>query len=161
VKKFLILFNIVFLAVYAGAVVALYYLGRLPHDIKTLDLLLLVFASARLMDIITTDEIMMWLREPFVQTEKVEIAGRQVLVRGGRGQGLRKAIGEMLSCPWCTGVWVAAGLAYLYFLIPKIIWLFILVFAISEIGSLIQAVSTILVRLLKYLKGLGMPDGGE
>lgn len=155
------MFNIIFLALYAAAIAWLYELGRLPRSINTVDLILLGLASARLMDIIVTDEIMMWLREPFVQKEEVEIAGRKVTVSSGRGEGLRRSIGEMLSCPWCVGVWVSAGLAYLYFLVPRAIWLFILVFAIAELGSLIQAVSTIFVRLSKYLKGIGMPDDGE
>lgn len=27
-----------------------------------------------------------------------------------RGRGLRKALGDLLICPWCTGPWVAAAL---------------------------------------------------
>lgn len=27
-----------------------------------------------------------------------------------RGTGLRKAIGDLVTCPWCTGPWVAGAL---------------------------------------------------
>jgi hypothetical protein len=103
---------------------------------------------------------MSWLRRPFVRIEQEEIAGRGVDTRTGRGRGLRKVIGNLLACPWCVAVWVAAGLTYVYFLIPPVAWLFILVLAIAEIGSLLQTFSTIMVRAEKYFKGLGVPHEG-
>ena len=159
-NRFLILFDAIFILIFIGVTWLLYSLGMLPKDIKLLDLALLGFATARLTDIISTDEVMTWLREPFVRMEPVEIAGYEAEIRVGRGAGFRKALGELLSCPWCVGVWVAAGLTYAYFLIPSITWLFILVLAIAEIGSIIQTLTTVLVRLEKYFKGLGVPDEG-
>lgn len=161
VRRFLILLDVVFVALYAAAVFALSHAGRLPHTISVLDLILLGLASARLSDIISTDEIMLWMREPFIKLEAAEIAGREVETRTGRGRGFRKVIGDLLACPWCVGVWVAAGLTYLYFLAPRFTWLFILLLAIAEIGSLVQTLSTVLVRLEKYCKGLGIPDEGK
>jgi hypothetical protein len=159
-KRSLILLDIIFIMLYIGVMLGFYYLGRLPRDIRVIDLILLGLAAARMTDVISTDEIMRWLREPFVRMQETEIAGREVQERTGRGQGIRKAIGELLSCPWCVGVWVAAGLTYLYYLAPNIIWLLVLLLAVAEIGSILQTISTILVRLEKYLKGLGVPEEG-
>lgn len=158
--RLLILLDGIFLLLFAAIMFALYELGRIPSGISTLDLLLLGLATARLADIISTDEVMEWLRSPFITMESEEIAGREVQVREGRGRGVRKVVGDLLACPWCVGVWVAAGLTYLYFLFPAVTWMFILLLAIAEIGSLIQTLSTILVRIEKYFKGLGVPDEG-
>jgi hypothetical protein len=159
-KRYLILLDSIFILLYIGVMLTLHYLGRLPHSINILDLALLGLAAARVTDVLSTDEIMRWLREPFIELEPTEIAGREVEVREGRGDGWRRVIGNLLSCPWCVGVWVAAGLTYLYFLLPKVTWLFILVMAIAEIGSILQTFSTILVRLEKYIKSLGVPEEG-
>lgn len=155
-----ILLDLIFLALYAAVMLTLYHLGRVPHTIGVLDLVLLGLAAARLSDVISTDEIMQWLRKPFVQMTQEEVAGREVSTREGRGWGWRKVIGNLLSCPWCVGVWVAAGLVYAHFLIPGPVWLFVLVLAVAEVGSVLQTISTILVRVEKYFKGLGVPEEG-
>lgn len=159
-NRLLIVLDVIFIALYVGVTLALYHAGRLPRSVDLLDLFLLGLATARLADIISTDQIMQWLREPFVRMEAEEVAGREVATRTGRGRGLRKVIGDLLSCPWCVAVWVAAGLTYAYFIWPGAVWLLILLLAIAEIGSLVQTTSTILVRLEKYMKGLGVPEEG-
>jgi hypothetical protein len=159
-NRYLIFLDTIFIVLFFAALGLLYYQGRLPQSIPVIDLVLLGFAAARLTDVISTDEAMKWLREPFVRLEHTEIAGHDTETRVGRGLGLRRTIGELLSCPWCVGVWIAAGLTYLYFLIPHITWLFILALAVAEIGSILQTITTILVRLEKYFKGLGVPDEG-
>ena len=152
--------DVIFIVLYVGAMLILYSLGKLPRSIGILDLVLLGLATARLSDVISTDEIMQWLREPFVEMQHEQIAGREGDVRTGRGTGMRRVVGELLSCPWCVGVWVAAALTYAYFLFPRIVWLFVLLLAIAEIGSLVQTFSTVLVRLEKFFKGLGVPEEG-
>ena len=159
-KRILILVDVVFVTLYVGVMAAIYFLGRLPTSIRPFDFALLGLAAARLTDIISTDQIMEWLRRPFVKMETTEIAGREVETRTGRGRGLKKVIGDLLSCPWCVGVWVAASLTYAYYLMPSVIWVFILIMAIAEIGSLLQTLSTILVSIEKYFKGLGAPEEG-
>lgn len=157
-KPFYILLDVIFIALYAGVLLALYYLDRLPRGIGVLDFVLLGLAAARLSDIISTDDIMQWLREPFIKVEEEQIAGQEVQTRVGRGRGIRRVLGELLSCPWCVGVWVAAGLTYAYFLLPRIVWLFVLLMAIAEVGSLLQTFSTILVSVQKYLKSICRTD---
>ena len=159
-KRFLILLDIVFVLLYLCVMAALYFLGRLPTSIGPFELVLLGLAAARLTDIISTDQIMEWLRRPFVKMETTEIAGHEVQTRTGRGRGLKKVLGDLLSCPWCVGVWVAAGLTYAYLLLPAVIWVFILIMAIAEIGSLLQTLSTIMVSIEKYCRGLEAPEKG-
>lgn len=150
--------DLIFIGLYVGAILGLYYLGRIPPGVGAFEFILLGFAAARLADIISTDEVMTWLREPFVETERTQIAGREVETRTGRGRGLRKVLGDLIACPWCIGVWVAALLTYLYFLFPQVVWLFVVIMAIAELGALLQTASTILVRVEKYFQSLGIQE---
>jgi hypothetical protein len=50
------------------------------------------------------------LRDPVTKTVPDEYdAGENVVAEG---TGVRKAIGELVSCPICVGTWVASGLVY-------------------------------------------------
>lgn len=157
-NRLYILVDTIFISLYLLAVLVLWEFDRLPMSISVFDFILIGLATARLSDIISTDEVTTWMRRPFVKMETTEIADREVQTRMGRGTGLRKLIGDMLSCPWCVGVWVAAGLVCAYSMFPRFVWLLIVIMAIAEIGALVQTISTILVRLVNYLKGLGVPE---
>lgn len=159
--NWLIVLDALFIVVYAAAVLILYNLGRIPHDIRILDLVLIILATARLSDIISTDQVMEWLRRPFVTLAPTEIAGHETTTRVGRGRGLRRTIGDLLSCPWCVGVWIAAVLSYLYFMFPTVMWLFILIMAVAEVASLFQTLSTIMVHTEKLQKGRGIKEEEE
>jgi hypothetical protein len=37
-----------------------------------------------------------------------------------RGKGLRRAIGDLVSCPWCMGPWVAMGLVGAFVASPRV-----------------------------------------
>jgi hypothetical protein len=50
-----------------------------------------------------------FLRAPFVHLE--EKSGTNSLEEALRGQGLRRSLGDLLSCPECAGRWVAGGFA--------------------------------------------------
>jgi hypothetical protein len=36
-----------------------------------------------------------------------------------RGGGLRRAVGDLVSCPFCTSAWVAGGLVGTYAVAPR------------------------------------------
>ena len=48
------------------------------------------------------------LRAPFAEYKGT--AGPAELREGVRGQGGRQTIGELVTCPFCTSVWVATGM---------------------------------------------------
>lgn len=88
--------------------------GKLPLRISSRDVALLGVATHKLTQIISRERITMPLRAPFTQYEGKDGAG---LVREhARGPGLRRAIGNLLVCQFCTGPWVAtllgAGLVF-------------------------------------------------
>ncbi|MFI5914248.1 DUF1360 domain-containing protein [Dactylosporangium sp. NPDC051541] len=95
----------------AGAVAGVARLtGRqLPERPAAGDLALLAVATHKVSRLITKDAITSPLRAPFTEFE--EPAGEAELNESPRGHGARHAVGELLTCPFCTGVWVAGGLA--------------------------------------------------
>jgi hypothetical protein len=68
-------------------------------------------ATFALSKLIAKEKVDAWVREPFVE----EHAGG----REPKGEGLRYAIGELLSCTRCVGVWSALGLTALRVTRPR------------------------------------------
>lgn len=68
----------------------------------------LYVATHKLTRILTKDWVTAPPRAPFVRYEGS--AGGGEVREKVRGTGLRKAVGDLLTCPWCTGPWVAGAL---------------------------------------------------
>jgi hypothetical protein len=81
---------------------------RLPEHPAASDLALLAVSTHKLSRLITKDAITSPLRAPVTQFESA--AGEAELTESPRGHGVRHTLGELLTCPFCTAVWVASGL---------------------------------------------------
>lgn len=112
---------LVLLAVWAtGAVAALIGLSRSGRDRRTpapFDIVLLGLATHKLTRIVTKDWVTAPLRAPFVEYQ--HSAGAGEVVERARGTGLRKAIGDLLTCPFCTGPWVGGTLLVAWAALPR------------------------------------------
>jgi len=85
--------------------------GRpLPERVGVGDVLLLGVATFKLSRLISRDRVTSVLRAPFAQLTG-DTATSEVNERP-RGRGPRRAVGELLTCEYCLGQWVAAGLSY-------------------------------------------------
>ena len=82
---------------------------RLPERPAAADLALLAVSTHKLSRLLTKDAITSPLRAPVARFEGP--AGEAELNESPRGHGVQHALGELLTCPFCTGVWVASGLA--------------------------------------------------
>jgi hypothetical protein len=99
----------VFLAGTSAALVGLGRSKKLPERIAPADLALLGVATYSISRTITRDRVTAFLRKPFAEVEGP--AGRGEVKSEPQGSGLRKAVGELIICPFCIGQWVAtAGL---------------------------------------------------
>jgi hypothetical protein len=105
----------------AGLAAAIRRSGRpLPERPAAADVLLISVATHKLSRILAKDAVTSPLRAPFTRYQ--EPAGHaEVLeeVRDDRGAG-RHALGELLSCPFCLGLWIATGLAGGLVLAPRV-----------------------------------------
>lgn len=81
---------------------------RLPERPAAADVLLLGVATHKLTRILTKDWVTAPLRAPFVRYE--ESLGGGEVKETSRGHGLQRAVGDLLTCPFCTGPWVAGAL---------------------------------------------------
>lgn len=86
-----------------------------PDDLPVKDVVLSALATHKLSRLLAKDPVTSPLRAPFTAYQGV--SGPAELHEEVRGTGARKTVGELVTCPFCTSVWVAtaftAGLVYL------------------------------------------------
>jgi hypothetical protein len=92
--------------------------GReLPSRIDGRDLLLLTAATHKASRMLTKDRVTSPLRTPFTRYEGK--GGPGAVNERPRGRGLRRAIGELLTCPYCLGMWVSAAFTVGLLVLPR------------------------------------------
>lgn len=100
------------MGVYAGTVAGLAGIAKAMHrpvpKPSPWDVVLLTGATHRLSRLIARDPVTSPLRAPFTRFHGTQ--GPAELKEEVRGSGARKAIGELLTCPFCTGMWISTGL---------------------------------------------------
>jgi hypothetical protein len=74
------------------------------------DLLLLGVATHKLSRLISKDRVTSPLRAPFAEYEGAAAASE--VQEKSRGTGLQRALGDLITCPFCMGPWVATALIY-------------------------------------------------
>jgi hypothetical protein len=127
------LFNVLF----AAALLAARRGGRqLPERIGAGDLVSIGVASHKLSRLIAKDKVTSPLRAPFTEFE--EEGGPSELEERSRGKGARKAIGELLICPYCLGLWVVAGFSVGLLFAPRLTRFLASVFSALTISDFLQ-----------------------
>lgn len=91
----------------AAAIFGLERSGRLPETFASADLALLGIGTYQLSRTLTRDRVTTFLRRPFAAEQGP--AGRGEVESKANGHGLRRAIGELLICPFCMTQWVAGA----------------------------------------------------
>jgi hypothetical protein len=93
--------------------------GReLPEKIGPGELLLVGTASHKLSRVLSKDKVTSPLRAPFTELEGK--GGPAEFEESSRGTGVRKAIGELLICPYCLGLWVVAAFSIGLLFAPRV-----------------------------------------
>jgi hypothetical protein len=111
----------VLMAVY-GAMVAVFGAlvvkkRKLPERFDSRDYLLLGVATQKLSRLVAKDSVGAAIRAPFTRFE--EATGEGEVQEQVRGSGLRHAIGELVTCPFCLSVWIATIFAFGLVLAPR------------------------------------------
>lgn len=76
--------------------------GRLAEPTSVVDLLALGLAGAKIGNIVAEDRVTVFLRRPFADgPAAVQPAG----------EGLRRALGELITCSHCVSLWAIGALA--------------------------------------------------
>jgi uncharacterized protein DUF1360 len=93
--------------------------GReLPERMDERDLALVTVATHKASRLIAKDRVTSTVRAPFTRYE--DDAGPSEVEEAARGRGLRRAIGELIVCPYCIGLWVAAAFAAGLLVVPRL-----------------------------------------
>ncbi len=96
-----------FLALCAGFAGWMRATGRtLPEQVETRDLVLVSVATHKLARMLSKDRVGSTIRAPFTTFQGD--AGHGEVDEAARGRGLRRAIGELLICPYCLAMWISA-----------------------------------------------------
>lgn len=105
------------------------------------EFLLLALASFRLTRLLVFDNITEFLRRPFHRiVEETLPDGTVEEYMEIKGTGLRKWIGELLSCHWCTGVWSAIFLYVIYRYNYELAEPLIFILAIAGFAAIVETV---------------------
>lgn len=118
----------IFMVLYAVLVaIGGYWIYRvndgIPTTIPLVDIALISLANFRLVRLFTYDSVSDFIRLYFRQYKT----------------GPGKTMYHLLSCPWCTGVWMALFIVTAYFL-TGYAWYPIFILAIAGIGTYLQII---------------------
>ena len=120
----------------AALAVAMRQGRELPEKVGAGELLLVGTASHKLSRLIAKDKVTSPLRAPFTELEGK--GGPAELEESSRGTGARKAIGELLICPYCLGLWVVAGFSIGLIFAPRVTRFVASLFAALTISDFFQ-----------------------
>ena len=90
---------------------------RLPGRPAAADLALVAVATHKVARMLSKDSVLAAVRMPFTRFEGPAGAGE--VNESVRGKGLRHAVGELLTCPFCLAQWVATGFTFGMLLAPR------------------------------------------
>jgi hypothetical protein len=111
--------------------------GReLPEDVSAGQLLLIGTASHKVSRIVAKDKVTSPLRAPFTELEGR--GGPAEFEERSRGTGVRKAVGELLICPFCLGLWVIAAFSVGLLFAPRLTRFIASLFAALTIADFLQ-----------------------
>jgi hypothetical protein len=97
----------------AGAGILAKALGGEPRELTALDLATLSAATFKAARTVSREKVASFMRQPFVEGEAYEGSEEPA------GDGVRRAVGELVTCTRCVGTWLAAGLATAQVVAPR------------------------------------------
>jgi len=119
--------------------------GRtLPERVDAKDIALLGVATHKLSLLVANDAVTSPLRAPF--TELQEKQSPKNVEEKPRGKGLRRSLGELITCQFCVGQWIASFFTYGLVLAPRVTRLIASVFAIVTLSDHLHQTYKALVK---------------
>jgi len=143
-------FTIFFLILIIMGTIILDSEGRLDLDqLVLIDYVLITLASWRLTRLFVYDAVTKFFREQFWDVKKV---GRGFALEKPK-TGPRRTLADLLSCPWCFGIWATATVSFFYiwtewFVFPTII------LAMSGVVTFLQLLANLVGHRAEQLKNM-------
>lgn len=109
-------------------------------QLTLVELIALGLAVFRLTHLIVLDKITEFLRAPFFDEYiEEEEDGEEAIYLTPKKDGIKGFIGELLSCYWCTGIWVSCFLYGGFVFFPFYFNPLITLLAIAGVAALLEA----------------------
>jgi hypothetical protein len=119
--------------------------GRpIPERIEAGDIALLGVATHKLSLMLAQDAITSPLRAPFTELEEKQ--SPKNVDEKPRGKGLKRSLGELLTCHFCVGQWVASFFTYGLVFAPAVTRLVASIFATVAISDHLHQAYKALMR---------------
>jgi Protein of unknown function (DUF1360) len=119
--------------------------GRpIPERIEARDIALLGVATHKLSQLVANDAVTSPLRAPF--TELQEKQSPKKVSEKPRGNGLRRSLGELLTCHFCVGQWVASFFTYGLIFAPAVTRLVASIFAVVALSDHLHQIYKALMK---------------
>ena len=110
----------------------------LPDRIRLDDVLLLGLAAQKVSRVVTKSRVMSVMRAPFTKYEGP--AGSGEVEERPRGRGIRRAVGELISCPFCMGTWITCAAVAGLVSRPRLTRSLAAIFAVSSVADFAQQI---------------------
>ena len=107
----------VYAFIFSTLLAAAHRRGLVPEKIALPDIGLIGIATFRLSRLLTKDKVTSGFRAPFVKYERSTGAGE--VEEDARGSGLQQAVGDMVTCPYCIGLWASTALTFALLFAPR------------------------------------------
>ena len=112
--------------------------GReLPERFPAGDLFLMSVGTYKLSRLIAKDRITSFVRAPLTRFQGESDRPGEVSEEP-RGSGMRRALGELLVCPYCLGQWIGTGFLAVYLRDPRLARTVASLFAVVAASDLLQ-----------------------
>ena len=99
---------------YLGGIATVVAVARRAPAGTALDLIALSAATFKASRTLSRERVASFVRQPFVEGDAETGEGERPA-----GEGVQRALGELVTCPRCIGAWTAAGLASSQVLAPR------------------------------------------
>lgn len=108
-------------------------------NIHPLTFVILGIACFRLTHLLVAEENTTFLRSPLVDAvNEPDAAGRWIKLQYPKPSRLRGFLGALISCPWCTGIWVSTAFVVGWGLFPHVVFPIAVVFAVAGLGIFLE-----------------------
>ncbi|MBO0994553.1 DUF1360 domain-containing protein [Bacillus sp. SD088] len=103
--------------------------------------ILLSLAVFRLTRLLVYDQITEFIRRPFMQEyEALDENGELEIYLIPKEKGLRGWIGQLISCYWCTGIWISIFIFLICWFYPVVAEPFVYILSIAGLAAIIETI---------------------
>jgi hypothetical protein len=103
---------------------------RLPERFRPADLAAIALSTYKLSRVITKEDVTAFVRAPVTEDPEAQQPKRR---------GMPRVLGELVTCPYCIGLWIASGLTYGHVLFPREARFFTTVFGSYAVSDFLHA----------------------